>query len=258
LLKTRVIPILLLKDGLINKPLQFKRSRTVADPISVVRVFEERQVDELVLLDIGSARYDEAVNADIVRDIADELSIPFAVGGGIRDVALVRDLIKAGAEKVVLNTGAVRTPNLISESAASLGRQCVVVSIDVMKKEDLTYEVHIDNGREATGLAPDAWAQDAQKQGAGEIIVTSIQQDGTMEGYDLDLVRKIKSSVTVPVIANGGAGSTTDFVDAVQLGGADAVAASSVFHFRRVTPNMVKEAMRVAGILVRESYVVGT
>jgi len=154
MLKTRVIPILLLKDGLLNKPVQFKRPRTVADPIAIARVFEERQVDELILLDVGSSTYNEAVNKDIVMDITDELSLPLTVGGGIRTVATVKQLIRAGAEKVTLNTGAVRTPDLIRDSAALFGKQCGVVSIDAMRDEDGRYEVYIDNGQTPTGWEP--------------------------------------------------------------------------------------------------------
>ncbi|MCG8405727.1 MAG: imidazole glycerol phosphate synthase cyclase subunit [Phycisphaerales bacterium] len=258
MLKTRVIPVLLVKDGLLNKPVQFRRPRTVADPIAIARVFEERQVDELVLLDIGSGAYDEAVNEAIVLDIADELSVPFAVGGGIRSLDTIKRLIRAGAEKVVLNTGAVRTPKLISESATLLGSQCVVVSIDALRADDGRYEVYIDNGKTPTGLEPAAWAREAQELGCGEIVINSILQDGTMEGYDIALIRKVSAAVSIPTVACGGAGKEVDFVDAVTKGGADAVAAGSVFHFRRVTPNMVKEALQQAGIPVRRSYLIGT
>ena len=258
MLKTRVIPVLLIKDGLLNKPVQFRRPRTVADPIAVARVFEERQVDELVLLDIGCGSYDEAVNEDIVRDIAEELSVPFAVGGGVRSLDSVSMLIRSGAEKVVLNTGAVRTPELVAESARLFGRQCVLVSIDARRHEDGTYEVFIDNGQTPTGRDPAGWAREAVRLGAGEILITSILQDGTMQGYDITLIRTVSAAVDVPVIACGGAGSESDFVEAVIKGRASAVAAGSIFHFRRVTPNMVKETMRQAGIPVRRSYIVGT
>lgn len=258
MLKTRVIPILLLKDGLLNKPKQFKRPRTVADPIAIARVFEERQVDELILLDIGSSAYEEALNEDIVFDIADEISLPFAVGGGIRSLETVKKLIRAGAEKVVLNTGAVLTPDLVRDSASLFGSQCLVVSIDAVRHEDGAYEVFIDNGQTPTGLDPAVWAAKAQSLGAGEILITSVLQDGTMQGYDITLIRRTASAVTIPMIAAGGASNEQDFVDAVVKGGADAVAAGSIFHFRPITPNMVKEAMRKAGIPVRQSYITGT
>ncbi|NQV81464.1 MAG: imidazole glycerol phosphate synthase subunit HisF [Alphaproteobacteria bacterium] len=258
MLKTRVIPILLLKNGLINKPVQFGRLRTVSDPIATARVFEERQVDELILLDIAGDESAETSNDDIILDIADELSVPFAVGGGIRTLDAVRRLIRSGVEKVILNTGAVRAPSLIEESAALFGSQCVVVSIDAMLRDDGTYEVFVDNGKTPTGLDPAAWALEAQSAGAGEIIIASIMQDGTMKGYDIVLTRRVTGSVSVPVIASGGAGNENDFVDAVIDGGADAVAASSVFLFRSTTPNMVKETLRRAGIAVRQSYIAGT
>lgn len=258
MLKTRVIPVLLLKDGAINKPVRFRRSRTVANPLAIVRVFESRQVDELVLLDIGCAEFGETVNADLVRVLADELSVPFAVGGGIRSLATMVDLIKNGAEKVVINTAAFETPDLITEAASVLGQQCIVVSIDAARRPDGGYEVFTHNGKQATGVDPVTWARKAAAMGAGEILLTSIDQDGTMEGFDLKLVESVTTAVSVPVIACGGAGSTDDFVHVVRHGRASAVAAGSIFHFRRTTPNMVKEALRLAGVPVRASYVRGT
>lgn len=257
-LKTRVIPVLLLKDGAINKPVQFRRPRTVANPLAIVRVFESRQVDELVLLDIGCAEFGEAVNTDLVRSLADELSVPFAVGGGIRSVAAMVELIKNGAEKVVINTAAFEDPNLIAEAASVLGQQCIVVSIDAARRPEGGFEVFTHNGKQATGADPATWAKKASAMGAGEILLTSIDQDGTMSGFDLQLVQSVTSAVSVPVIACGGAGSTNDFVQVIRQGRASAVAAGSIFHFRRTTPNMVKEAMRIAGVPVRASYLRGT
>lgn len=258
MLKTWVIPILLIKDGGLNKPYRFRRPRTVANPMSIARVFEERKVDELILLDIGSAGYDEPINADFVRRIGDELSVPFAVGGGVKSVATMKDLIAAGAEKVVINTGAVEIPGLIEEGAALLGRQAIVVSIDAMRHSDGRLEVYTRNGTHPTGLDPAAWAKDAEKRGAGEIVICSINQDGTMEGYDIDLIRSVADAVAIPVIGAGGAGKVEDFVDCAIKGKASAVAAGSIFHFRHVTPNMAKEALRRAGVPVRLSYIEGT
>ena len=251
MLKTRVIPILLIKDGGLNKPVQFKRARTVASPISIVRVFEERKVDELILLDIGCAGYDEPVNADFVRIMAEELTVPLAVGGGIKSVGTMRDLIAAGAEKVVINTAAVETPTLVTDSARLFGRQAVVVSIDAKLVAPGRYEVWIHNGTKPTGLDPVAWAKDAERLGAGEILICSIDRDGTMTGYDLDLLGRVARAVDIPVIGAGGAGSIEDFVDAVTKARVSAVAAGSIYHFRHVTPLMVKQAMREAGIPVR-------
>lgn len=258
MLKTRVIPILLIKDGGLNKPYRFSRPRTVANPISIARVFEERRVDELVLLDIGSAGYDEAINADFVRRIADELSVPFSVGGGVKTVETMKNLIAAGAEKVVVNTAAVEMPDLIGSGASLLGRQAIVVSIDAMRHADGRLEVYTRNGSHPTGLDPVAWAIEAERRGAGEILICSILQDGTMEGYDIDLIRQVAKAVTIPVIGAGGAGSVEDFVSCAVDGGASAVAAGSIFHFRHVTPNMAKEALRKAGVPVRLSYIEGT
>ncbi|MBM3553952.1 MAG: imidazole glycerol phosphate synthase subunit HisF [Alphaproteobacteria bacterium] len=258
MLKTRVIPILLIKDGGLNKPFRFTRPRTVANPMSIARVFEERKVDELVLLDIGCAGYDEAINEDFVRRIADELTVPFAVGGGVKDVETMKRLIAAGAEKVVINTAAVEVHGLIEAGAALLGRQAIVVSIDALRHPDRRYEVFTRNGKHPTGLEPAAWAREAERRGAGEIIICAMHQDGAMEGYDIDLTRGVADAVSIPVIAAGGAGRVEDFVAAAVDGHASAVAAGSIFHFRHVTPNMAKEALRQAGVPVRRSYIPGT
>lgn len=250
MIKTRVIPLLLLKDGLLKKPVKFVNPRTIANPISIVRVFEARQVDELILLDIGSGAQRKNVNPDIVRMITEELTVPFACGGGIRALDQIGELIAAGAEKIVLNTAAVETPELIEKAAARYGRQCVVVSIDALKM-DAGYEVHIENGARPTGHDPVAWAQEVEKLGAGEILINAIDCDGTMEGYDHTLIRSVADAVEIPVIAAGGAGKPEDFPPAVLQGHASAVAAGSIYHYTKITPDMVKQAMQAEGIPVR-------
>ena len=259
MIKTRVIPLLLLKDGLLKKPVQFvKRPRTVANPISIVRVFESRQVDELIMLDIGSATQNKNVNPEIVRMVSEELTVPFTCGGGIRSVETMGSLISAGAEKITINTGAVENPDLINHGALHFGSQCIVVSIDAQKLKGGGYQVLTENGTKPTGLVPAIWAQEAEKRGAGEILINSIDRDGTMEGYDLSLIASVSQAVQIPVIAAGGAGIPQHFSEAVIKGGASAVAAGSIYHFRRTTPDMVKESMTEANIPVRRpsSYTV--
>ncbi len=250
MLKVRVIPILLVQDGLLKKPVQFRNPRTVANPLSVVRVFEERQVDELILLDIGRTVDHDEIDPELIREIAEELFVPFAYGGGIRSIESMRDIVQAGAEKVVLNTAAVETPNLISRGATRFGSQCIVVSIDA-KLTGSSYEVYIRSGCEPTGLDAVEFAKRAEELGAGEILINSIPHEGMLQGYNLDLIAKISRAVSIPVIAAGGASSLQDFVSAVNEGGASAVAAGSIFHYTKITPNMVKGALHGAGIPVR-------
>lgn len=250
MLKVRVIPLLLVQDGLLKKPVQFRNPRTVANPISIVRVFEERQVDELILLDIGRTVDHEETDPELVREIAEELFVPFAYGGGLQSIEAMREIVQAGAEKVVINTAAVESPDLISQGAATFGSQCIVVSIDAMKLGN-SYEVYIRSGREPTGLDAVEFARRVEELGAGEILINSISHDGMLQGYNLDLIKRISSAVSIPVIAAGGAAKLDDFVDAVKLGGASAVAAGSIFHYTKITPNMVKGALHHAGVPVR-------
>ena len=250
MIKTRVIPLLLLKDGLLKKPVKFVNPRTIANPISIIRVFEARQVDELILLDIGSGAQRKNVNPDVVRMITEELTVPFACGGGINETDQIAEIIAAGAEKVVINTAAVETPELVEKAAAHYGRQCIVVSIDARKTSE-GYEVFIKNASKSTGLNPVTWAQTAESLGAGEILINAIDRDGTMEGYDLTLIRMITDSVDIPVIAAGGAGKLGDFPPAILKGHANAVAAASIYHYTKITPNMVKKSLQAEGIPVR-------
>lgn len=251
MLKTRVMICLIVQDGLLKKPVQFRNPRTVANPISIVRVFEERQVDELVLLDRGLTVDEEDVDPDLVRGVAEELYVPFAFGGGIGSVEAMKQIIQAGAEKVVINTAAVEMPDLITAGAKKFGTQCIVVSIDALKKTDSTYEVFIRSGLEPVGLEPVTWAKKVEELGAGEILINSIGHEGMMQGYDIELIRSVSDAVTIPVIATGGAGKLEDFVRAVREGHASAVAAGSLYHYTKYTPNMVKGVLDNAGIPVR-------
>ncbi|MBT5109587.1 MAG: imidazole glycerol phosphate synthase subunit HisF [Rhodospirillaceae bacterium] len=252
-IKVRVIPQLLLSDGLLKKPVQFKKPRTVANPISIARVFETRQVDELMLLDIGCAKHNTNFNRDILSLIAEELTVPLAVGGGVNNLETVAELIGGGAEKIVINTAAVETPELITAIAEKFGSQSIVVSIDALKNAQGEYEVFVQNGQHPTGLDPVAWAMETVERGAGELIVNSIAQDGAMDGYDIPLIKSVAEAVSVPVIAAGGASGPDDCVKAILQGRAAAVSISSLFLFRRITPIMIKDAMADAGIPVRRS-----
>lgn len=250
MIKVRVIPVLIIQDGLLKKPIQFQHPRTVADPISIARVFEERQVDELILLDRGRTVDEEDVDPYLVRDIAEELYVPFAYGGGIKSVEDMREIIQAGAEKVVINTAAVEKPELIRRGAEKFGSQCIVVSIDA-KQEENGYKVYIRSGSKPTSIDPVCWARQVEDLGCGEILINSIFHEGMMRGYDIKLIRSVSEAVNIPVIAAGGAGQLSDFIDAVTVGRASAVAAGSIYHYTKFTPNMVKGVLHKAGVPVR-------
>lgn len=246
-----MIPVLLLQGGLLKKPVNFRNPRTIANPVAIARVFEARQVDELVLLDIDSTAKNSSVNPNIVRMIAEELTVPFACGGGVRSLETIGQLIAAGAEKIVINSGAIDFPELISQGAERFGSQCIVLSVDAKRNEDGGYTVYSRNGTQATEWNPVDWAVEAQRLGAGEILLNSIDEDGRMEGYDIPLIRSVSDAVDLPVVAVGGAGTTAHFAPVVLKGGAAAVAAGSIFHYTKITPNMVKKAMADCQIPVR-------
>ena len=230
-MRIRVIPSLLLRNGGLVKTVRFEAPRYLGDPINAVRIFNQKEVDELMFLDIGATTAVRGPNFDLIQDIASEAFMPFAYGGGIRTVEDVRKVVGLGVEKVLLNAAAVERPELITEASALAGSQSVIVSIDVKKGLLGRYEVVTHNATRKTGLNPVEWAQQAQACGAGEIVVNSVDRDGTMKGYDLVLLRRIADAVSVPVVASGGAGSLDDFAAAVREGGASAVAAGSLFVF---------------------------
>jgi imidazole glycerol-phosphate synthase subunit HisF len=250
MLKVRVLPTLLLQDGLLKKPIRFKNARTVANPLSVARVFEQRHVDELVLLDIGRTVDDDDLDPELVYAIAEELYVPFAYGGGVRTVEEIRDITQAGAEKVVINTAAVEVPGLIEAAAGRFGSQCILVSVDARHNGEF-YEVYTRSGQQSTGLEVLEFAKRLEARGAGEILLNSIEHDGVMEGFNLELLKRVTKEVGLPVIAAGGAGELSHFVSAVLEGNASAVTAGSVYLYTKLTPNMVKGALDSAGIPVR-------
>jgi cyclase len=251
-LKTRVIPTLTLRGGRLVKTTRFGPARDVGDPVKAPMVYDAQLADELVYLDLDASREGRAierVEAAIGR-IAGECFMPLTAGGGVRDVEHVRRLLLAGADKVAVNSGALERPELIREAALRFGRQCVVVAIDVRGAAPGPWRVFSHGGTRDTGLDAVEWARRAVALGAGEILLTSIDRDGTMSGYDLALVRAVSSAVDVPVIASGGAGKVQDLVEALRLGAA-AVAAASLFHFTDQSPIKAKAYLRRAGIAVR-------
>jgi imidazole glycerol-phosphate synthase subunit HisF len=252
LVKTRLIPTLQLKNWGLVKSRQFASWRPIGPAVVAGRVYNARNVDELIALDIDAPREARGPLVPLLRDLADQCFMPFTAGGGVRSEHDVRDLLLAGADKVSLNSALFTSPQVVRACAEAFGSQCVVASIDARRVPDgAGWEVMIQAGTRSTGETPVAAARRAVDEGAGEILLTSIDQDGTMAGYDLALIESVAGAVSVPIIACGGAGEPEHFVAAVREGGADAVSAASIFHFTRWTPNDVKRHMHAAGIDVR-------
>lgn len=229
--KVRVIPVLLLKHWGIEKSIHFRDNVYVGSPINAVRVFNGRNVDELILLDIVATPENRGPNLEVIRQITSEAQMPLTVGGGIRSLDTIRGLMGAGVDRVAINTAALDTPGFVHEAASVFGSQCIVVSIDVLRHPDGRCEIFTHGGTRATGKDPVAFAQEMQQQGAGEILLTSINQDGGMAGYDIPLLRAVADAVSIPVIACGGAGTVTHLAQAVDEGHASAVAAGAFFLF---------------------------
>ena len=251
MLKVRVIPTLLWKDFGLVKGVGFDSWRRVGTVLPAVKVYNRREVDELVLVDITATVERQFFDHESLGDIADECFVPLTAGGGVRSGEDVRRLLRSGADKVSVNSAAYASPELVEEAAAEFGVQCVVASIDARRHEDGSHECFSHAGKTATGLSPVAWAREMEMRGAGEILLTSIDRDGTMQGYDLALVEQVAAAVSVPVIASGGAGNFEHMRQAIQEAGASAVAAASIFHFTEQTPLEAKTALAEAGIPVR-------
>ena len=229
--RPRVIPALLLKDKGLVKTIRFKDPTYVGDPMNAVKIFNDLKADELVFLDITATNEDRLPPLDLLQKIADEAYMPFAAGGGVKSLEHARMVINAGAEKVVINTAAVENPAVIKQAASVFGNQSIIVSLDAKKISEGRYEVFTHGGTRATGLVPADIAHQAELKGAGEIMINSIDRDGTLEGYDLELVKQVADAVHIPVIACGGAKSYENLVDPFEKGGATAVAAGSLFVF---------------------------
>lgn len=231
MLKVRVIPILLLKGRGLVKTFKFSNPKYVGDPINAVKIFNEKEVDELIFLDIMASINKHPPQFDLIMDIATECFMPFGYGGGIKNIEDIRKILKNGAEKAILNTSALETPHLIKEASETFGSQSIIASIDVKKNQLGKYHVFSHSGTMKTKFTPTNFAKRVEKLGAGEILINSIDKDGTMEGYDLNLVRMVADKVDIPVVACGGAGTLQHFQEAVNIGGASAVAAGSMFVF---------------------------
>lgn len=231
-IQPRIIPVLLLKDNGLYKTTKFKDAKYVGDPINAIRIFNEKEVDELVFLDIMATRNDKDPNYEIIKDIASECFMPLCYGGGIKNVEMIREVLNIGVEKVSLNSYAVKDPDLINRASLFFGSSTIVVSIDVKKSIFGKYEVYINGGQEKTNLDPIDWAKEIVNRGAGEIIINSIDKDGTMTGYDFKLIKSIASEVSIPVVALGGASSMDDFEKVVYESNASAAAAGSYFVFK--------------------------
>ncbi len=252
MLKVRVIPCLDVKDGRVVKGVNFLELRDAGDPVEQARAYDLAGADELMFLDITASHEGRAAILDVVARTAEVCFMPVSVGGGVRTVEDARRLLRAGADKVSINTAAVEDPELIAACADAFGSQAVVVAIDAKRRADgAGWEVFTYGGRRATGLDAVDYARAAVARGAGEILLTSMDRDGAKTGYDLDLVAAVSGAVRVPVIASGGAGSTAHMVDAVKRGGAAAVLAASIFHFGEISIGETKQAMAAAGIPVR-------
>jgi len=251
MLKTRLIPSLLFKDYALVKSIGFTNLRNLGNPIQAIKVYNSRNVDELVFLDIGATKDRRAPLFETVAEISNDCLMPLTIGGGINKIEHIRTLLKVGADKVSLNTNAIENPKLISKAAHLFGSQTIIVSIDVKKHAKGHYEVYALNGKKPTGISPTDWAQKAEKLGAGELLLTSIDRDGSMKGYDIELIKTITDTVTIPVIASGGAGKPQDFVDAIIKGHAHAVSAASIFHYTKYTPDAIKQYLHLKNVPVR-------
>jgi imidazole glycerol-phosphate synthase subunit HisF len=251
MLLKRIIPCLDVAGGRVVKGTHFRQLRDQGDPVVMARSYSEQGADELVFLDIDAAPEERATLVEVVERTAREVFIPFTVGGGIRDVDEIRTLLRAGADKVSIQTAAVQRPELITEAARLYGAQCIVVAIDAQRETDADWRVYTHGGRQRTDLEAVAWARDAERLGAGEILLTSIDADGTRSGYDLALARAVADAVQIPVIASGGAGHPKDLVAVLTEGRADAALAASIFHDGAFPIPETKRYLRAHGVPVR-------
>lgn len=283
MLAKRIIPCLDVKDGRVVKGINFVELRDAGDPVEQAKLYDEAGADELVFLDITATHEARSTVMELARAVADQVFIPFTIGGGIRTVDDMRGILRAGADKISVNSAAVRNPDIISQGAEAFGSQAIVVAIDARRVRDplsvsgnrstvaseqleaqkltinhspLTinhWEVYVSGGRTPTGLDAVAWAKEAERRGAGEILLTSMDGDGTQEGYDIELTRAIADAVNIPVIASGGAGTLQHFAQALTEGGADAALAASLFHYKQLTIAEVKDYLAQQGIAVRRA-----
>ncbi len=254
MLRSRVIPCLDVADGRVVKGVNFVNLTDEGDPAELAARYAAEGADEIVFLDISATPEGRSTMLDVVRRTASTVFVPLTVGGGIRSVDDMRAALRAGADKVSVNSAAVRDPGLIGRCAAAFGTQCVVVAIDARSRGPGGWEVVVDGGRTPTGIDAVEWARRSTRMGAGEILLTSMDRDGTQDGFDLELLRAVRDAVAVPVIASGGAGDASHCAQAIVAGGADAVLAASIFHRSQTAIAEVKQALAAAGIAVREAW----
>jgi cyclase len=256
MLAKRIIPCLDVKDGRVVKGVRFVNLRDAGDPVEQAVIYDAERADELVFLDITASHERRDIMRDVVRRVAETVFIPFTVGGGLRTVEDIREILIAGADKISINSSAVQRPELIAEGAKRFGSQCIVVAIDAKRlpaesQAPPRWEVYIHGGRVPVGRDTLAWAKEAEDRGAGEILLTSMDADGTQDGYDLALLQAVAGAVRIPIIASGGAGSRAHFYEALTRGGASAALAASLFHYRQLTVAQVKNYLAERGVPVR-------
>ena len=255
MLAKRIIPCLDVKDGRVVKGTNFINLRDAGDPVEIAAQYDREGADELTFLDITASHENRNIIIDVVRKTAEQVFMPLTVGGGIRNIDDIRRLLNAGADKVSINTAAVKDPDFISKASRRFGSQCIVVAIDARRTKSeaniTTWEVFINGGRTPTGLDAIKWAIEAESRGAGEILLTSMDCDGTKDGFDIELNRAISEAVNIPVIASGGAGKLEHFYDVFAIGKADAALAASIFHYREISIRQVKEFLLGKGINMR-------
>jgi cyclase len=249
-LAKRIIPCLDVKDGRVVKGTQFVNLRDAGDPVENAKVYDQQGADELAFLDITASHEKRDILIDIVRRTAEEIFIPLTVGGGVRRLEDIRGLLKAGADKVSINTAAVKDPTFVERAAKRFGSQCIVIAIDAKRKGE-NWEVFTHGGRTPTGIDAIQWAKRMDELGAGEILLTSMDRDGTKDGYDIELTRTISGQVGIPVIASGGVGTLEHLYEGLVYGKADAVLAASIFHYREYTISQVKTFLKEKGVTVR-------
>ncbi|MDD4171304.1 MAG: imidazole glycerol phosphate synthase subunit HisF [Syntrophomonas sp.] len=251
MLAKRIIPCLDVHAGRVVKGVNFLNLRDAGDPVELAAYYDREGADELVFLDISASSEARQTMLEVVRNTAREVFIPFTVGGGIRTIDDIRETLKAGADKVSINSAAIREPALITEGALKFGSQCIIVAIDARRRESGGWEVYINGGRTPTEMDVLDWAHQVQKLGAGEILLTSMDKDGTKDGYDIPLTAAVAESVSIPVIASGGAGNLEHLYEACEDGKADAVLCASIFHYREYTIQQAKEYLAGKGVAIR-------
>ena len=253
--EVRVIPCLDINEGRVTKGVNFANLKDIGDPVEIARSYDAAGADELVFLDINASSHGRDTLVDVVKKVVEQISIPLSVGGGIRTLSDIIRVLEAGAEKISINSAALKRPELISEAASEFGSQSVIVAIDAKRRDNGGFDVYLNGGRVNTGRDAVKWAQEVENLGAGEILLTSMDTDGTRDGYDIAMMKAVTDAVEIPVIASGGAGKLEHFVEVIRQGGADAVLAASLFHYGELTVMDVKKYLQEKGIPVRRDTV---